>query len=153
MRYLIALNALALVLASMSMAAEQIDLKPAAGPKPTKAERIEKLKQDIFKAERIVETVTEARIARREKENPKFAEQDRRARANAIAKLPPLRTELAWLEGRLTLAAAESAAKAREADLARAKPDDPGRASIEAALAEARREMDLVKRLEAEKDF
>lgn len=81
------------------------------------------------------------------------AERDRRADEKAKAALPPLRTELAWLEGQITAAGAEKNVKALEESLAKVKDGDPARAGIEAALAEARRVSEQVKKLEADKDF
>jgi hypothetical protein len=137
----------------MALGAEQIELKPPAGPKLTKAERLAQVKSRIDAAEHLLGQLTPEAIARTEKQSPKTAARDRRAVAAAQAKLPGLKTELAWLEGRLTLAGAESSVKAREADLAKAKPDGPGRGGIDAALAEARRELEQVKKLEESKDF
>lgn len=136
-----------------ALAAEQIEIKPPAAPKLTKAERTEKVKQALFRAEKLIRDITDERIARMAKQNPKLGEQERKARDAAQAKLPGLRTELAWLEGKLTLAGCEKSVKTLDESLGKAEADDPGRPAIETAIAEARRELEQIKKLEAEKDF
>lgn len=60
-------------------------------------------------------------------------------------------TELQWLEGKLTMAAAEATVKAAEEALAKAGEADKPKA--QAALDQARKELETVKALEARGDF
>lgn len=135
-------------------AAEQVEIKPPAAPKLTKAERIEKLKISIANDEERLKRLTDEYIEAKAKADSR---PDRkrswlvRDRETSRARLPASRTELGWLEGRITLAGCEKAVKTALESLEKAK--DAEKASAQAALASAQAALAVVKKLEAEKDF
>ena len=143
MKRTMALAAGILVLGA-ALAAEQIELKP---PKPTRAERTKVVREQIAHNETVVRRNNDAEIAKLEKRSAQQGKYARLARQDAERKLPVLRRELDWLEGRLTLASAEQAVKNLETTLAKAREQD--RAAIEAAMATARAELEQVKKWEA----
>jgi hypothetical protein len=143
MKRTMALAAGILVLGA-ALAAEQIELKP---PKPTRAERTKVVREQIAHNETVVRRNNDAEIAKLEKRSAQQGKYASLARQDAERKLPVLRRELDWLEGRLTLASAEQAVKNLETTLAKAREQD--RAAIEAAMATARAELEQVKKWEA----
>lgn len=137
-----------MALTGSALAGEQVDIKP---PTVTKADRIAQVKRKIESCEARIRQNTDAVLAREEKTHPESAAVARKIRAQAEADLPVLKTELGWLEGRITLAGCEKSVKALEESLAKAK--EPEKAGAQAALDAARLELERVKKLEASKDF
>jgi len=151
MRAILTAGVLALAAGGV-LAAEQVEVKAPAAPKLTKAEQIERLNREIFKAELRLLAITDAYIAETEKEKGKRrADMLRKDRAKATAALPGMRIERAWLKGEITLANAEKAVNVAEEAVAKAKDNE--KSGAQAALDAARAELERVKKLEAAKDF
>jgi hypothetical protein len=148
----VAAAAAGILVLGAALAAEQIELKPPAAPKLTKAERIAAVTRSIAQAEARLTSCTDAEIAKSEQRgHTRKAEQKRKQRADDEAALKNLRPELAWLKGELTLAGAESQVKGLAAALEKAA--DGEKPAIQAALDAASQALALVKKLEESEDF
>jgi len=128
----------------------------AAEPaKQTKAERIEILKKDISGAE-YAKRSAEAEIESAKKAGKKPHDGTLINQRVLSARIESARTEIAWLEGRLTKAGAETRAKAAEEALKKAedaKSDETVIAPLKAELDVAKRELAAVVVFETKGEF